>query len=171
MTGFYLRWAAVIVLASILGIVTSQRYEQNLASMSPDLVIAGNNTAQSTIRVQGMVKSGSLTGNPEEGHAAFEFLGTEKSLNVQYQGPPPDNLRELKTLILIGRWDAKANIFQAHETALVTNYGFVASAYVIAFIVLVVFVFAMSRKVTFLYQEIKDSKLYEPELETHVDQR
>ena len=80
-------------------------------------------------------------------------------------------MRELKTLILIGRWDAEAGLFRAHETALVSNYGFVASAYVIALISLVIFVFVMSRKVTYLYQEIKESKLYEPELDTHVDQR
>ena len=158
------------MVAFILAILTSKHFEQNLASVSPKAVVTGSQT-QSSLRVQGMVKSGSLTGKPEEGHAEFELLGESESLKVQYQGPPPENLRELKTLILIGRWDAEAGLFRAHETALVTNYGFVASAYIIALISLVVFVFLMSRKVSFLYQEIKESKLYEPELDTHVDQR
>ena len=154
----------------VLAILTSRHFEQNLASVSPKDVVTGIHT-ESSLRVEGMVKSGSLTGKPEEGNAEFELLGESNGLKVHYQGPPPENLRELKTLILIGRWDAEGGVFRAHETALVTNYGFVASAYVIALISLVVFVFLMSRKVTFLYQEIKESKLYEPELDAHVDQR
>ena len=163
MTGFYLRWATVVVVLSILAFLSSKHYEQNLASLTPEIVATGNH-ARTPLRVQGMVKSGSLTGSPEEGHAAFELQGASKSLKVEYQGPPPDNLRELKTLILIGQWDASAQLFRARETAIVTNYGFVASAYTIALVALLVFVFAMSRKVTFLYQEIKDSKIYESDL-------
>ncbi|WP_447969033.1 cytochrome c maturation protein CcmE domain-containing protein [Nitrospira sp. M1] len=170
MTGFYLRWAGVIVMAILLTVLATRNYQENLASVSPAAVIAGEHS-QAPIRVQGMVGSGSLTGSPEEGHAEFALLGETKNLKVQYQGPPLENLRELKTLILIGRWDPEAQMFQAKETALVTNYGFVASAYLIAFVVLVASVFSMSRKVTCLFQEIKESKLYEPEFETHVDQR
>lgn len=168
MTGFYLRWAGVIVIAIMLAVLATQNYQDHLATVIPESVITGNHS-QATVRVQGMVGSGSLTGSPEEGHAEFELLGETKSLKVQYQGPPPENLRELKTLILIGRWDPEVQVFRAHETALVTNYGFVASAYIIAFLVLVASVFTMSRKVAFLFQEIKDSKLYEPELDNHVD--
>lgn len=163
MTGFYLRWAGVIVIVGILALLTSQHYEKHLSSVSPDMVVTGNDS-KTTLRVQGMVKSGSLTGNPEDGHAAFELLGASNSLKVQYEGPPPENLRELKTLILIGQWDAENKLFQARETALVTNYGYVASAYIVALLALIAFVFSMSRNVTFLYQEIKESKIYEPEL-------
>ena len=170
MTGFYLRWTGVILFLMVLAIVTNQNYQTNLASVSPGSVLSGQQT-QGNIRLQGMVKSGSLTGSPEQGQAEFELQGESKSLHVSYQGPPPENLRELKTLILIGRWDPQAQLFRAQETALVTNYGFVASAYLIALVSLVMFLFVMSRKVTFLYQEIKESKLYEPELEPHVDQR
>jgi len=170
MTGFYLRWAGIIVIAIILAVFATQNYKNHLASVNPEFVITGKHS-QTTVRVQGMVGSGSLTGSPEEGHAEFELLGKTKSLKVQYQGPPLENLRELKTLILIGSWNPVSQVFRAQETALVTNYGFVASAYIIAFLVLVASVFTMSRKVTFLFQEIKESKLYEPELDTHVDQR
>ncbi len=163
MTGFYLRWTGVIAILGILAILSSKHYDQNLASTSPETVVTGNH-GQTPLRVQGMVKSGTLTGSPEEGHAAFELQGISKSLKVEYQGPPPDNLRELKTLILIGQWDSEAQLFRARETALVTNYGFVASAYGIALVALILFVFAMSRKVTCLYQEIKDSKVYESDL-------
>ncbi|GJL67185.1 MAG: hypothetical protein NPIRA05_21560 [Nitrospirales bacterium] len=168
MTGLYLRWSGVIVTAIILAVLATQNYHDHLASVSPESVITGHHS-QSMVRVQGMVGSGSLTGSPEEGHAEFELLGETKSLKVQYQGPPPENLRELKTLILIGRWDPEIQVFRAQETALVTNYGFVASAYIIAFLVLAASMFAMTRKVTLLFQEIKDSKLYEAELTTHVD--
>ncbi|GJL53480.1 MAG: hypothetical protein NPIRA02_06120 [Nitrospirales bacterium] len=170
MTGFYLRWAGVIVMAITMAVLANKNYQEHLASISPEAVLAGEHS-HATLRVQGMVGSGSLTGSPEEGHAEFELLGETKHLKVQYQGPPPENLRELKTLILIGRWDSGSQVFQAQDTALVTNYGFVASAYLIAFLVLVASVFSMSRKVTCLFQEIKESKLYEPELETHVEHR
>ena len=170
MTGYYLRWAGILVIAIVLATLSTRNFEKNLASLTPEAIVTNSHT-QANLRVQGMVKSGSLTGSPEEGHAAFELLGESKSLNVAYQGPPPDNLRELKTLILIGRWDQKARMFLAHETALVTNYGFVASAYVISFIGLFVFLLLMTRKVTLLSEEMKESKLYEPEIGTHVDQR
>ncbi len=170
MTGFYLRWAGIIVIGLTLAILAKQNYEDNLASLSPEAIMTGDHS-ETTLRVQGMVGSGSLTGRPEEGQAEFDLLGETKSLKIQYQGPPPENLRELKTLILIGRWDPETQVFHARETALVSNYGFVASAYIIALLSLIAFVFVMTRKVTYLYQEIKESKLYESDLDAHVDQR
>ncbi|MCA9471376.1 MAG: cytochrome c maturation protein CcmE [Nitrospirales bacterium] len=162
MTAFYLRWAGIIGIMIVLAILATGNYQTHLASVSPEMVRTGH-VSQEPIRVQGMVKSGSLRGDPESGQAEFELSGDSQTLHVQYQGPPPDNLRELKTLILIGQWNPEDQIFFARETALVTNYGFVASAYIVALIGLVAYVFFMSRKVTYLYQEIKDSKLYEAE--------
>ena len=85
------------------------------------------------------------------------------AIQVYYKGPKPDNLRELKTLILIGKWNPSNNVFEARDIGLVTNYGFVISAYLIGLIPLAIFLFAMSRRVRFLYEEIKTSKLYQEE--------
>ena len=78
MTGFYLRWAGMIVIAIILAVLTARHYEQNLASLSPKAVVL-NGDSQATLRIQGMVKSGSLTGKPEEGHAEFDLLGSPQA--------------------------------------------------------------------------------------------
>ena len=168
MTWLYLRWAGFCVIAVILAVLTYQHYQANLASVTPGMVLSKSNV-HSSIRVEGMVKSGSLSGNPQEGQAEFELTDGSASIPVHYQGPPPENLRELKTLIVIGRWDPAAQVFRAHETALVTNFGFVISAYLVTVIPLALFLFIMSRKVALLFQEIKQSKLYEPEAESHAE--
>ena len=85
---------------------------------------------------------------------------------MEYQGPPLENIRELKTLVLIGRWDNQAQVFRAQDTALINNFGFVAAAYLISVMALGWMVFAMSRRVMVLFKEIKESKLYEPEADT-----
>ena len=82
---------------------------------------------------------------------------------MHYKGPKPDNLREIKTMILIGKWNPSDNVFEARDIGLVANYGFVISAYLISLIPLAIFLFAMSRRVGLLYEEIKASKLYQEE--------
>ena len=170
MTWFYLRWGGVGITAIILVVLTYQHYQQHLVSVTPEFVITQAPT-DSALRVQGMVKSGSLKGKVQEGHAEFELVGESSTMSVAYDGPPPDNLRELKTLIIVGKWDGTAETFRARDTAIVTNFGFVTSAYLIGTLPLVIFVFVMGRRVTFLFQEIKQSKLYESEADLHVDQR
>ena len=82
---------------------------------------------------------------------------------MQYDGPPPDNLRELKILVLIGTWNADAQVFEARDIGIVPNYGFIAGAYLLGLLPLALLLFAMTRRVHFLYDEIKASKLYEEE--------
>ena len=162
MNWFYLRWLGLLVVAVILAVLTFMNYRQNLASVTPKSVL--NHTQSDTpLRVKGMVKSGTLTGNIEEGQVRFELGDGSGNIPVQYDGPPPENLRELKTLIVIGQWDAVDRRFLAKEIALVTNYGFVVSAYLVTMIALAWFIFGMSRKVGLLFQEIKQTALYEPE--------
>jgi len=171
MTSFYTRWAALIVIALILSGLTYQHYQQNLASVTPEWIVQNSSSIAPSIRLEGMVKSGSLSGNLQEGQAEFHLLGDSTKVTVHYKGSPPENLRELKTLIVVGSWDPAQQVFRAHEIALVINYGFVISAYLVAIIPLILLVFSMSRKVTSLFQVIKESKLYEPQTESHVDSR
>ncbi len=113
-----------------------------------------------------MVKSGTLQGEVEKGQAVFEFVDGPATIDVEYQGPPLENIRELKTMVLIGRWDSQVQIFRAQDTALINNFGFVAAAYLISILGLGWMVFAMSQRVMVLFKEIKESKLYEPEADS-----
>ena len=171
MTSFYTRWAVLLVIALILSGLTYQHYQQNLVSVTPEWIIKHSSSATSSVRLEGMVKSGSLSGNIQNGEAQFILQGESVTVPVQYNGPPPENLRELKTLVVMGQWDASEQLFRAREIALVTNYGFVISAYLVAMIPLILLVFSMNRKVTSLFQVIKESKLYEPQADFHVDPR
>lgn len=169
MTAFYLRWGMLLIVAMVLVILTYRNYEQNLVSLTPEAVL--ENPPSGDVRVLGLVKGGSLKGDPEKGQAQFDLAGAQKILTVHYDGPPPENLRELKTLIVVGQWKPTERIFQARDLALVTNYGFVLSAYLIGLIPLAVFLFTMGRRVSLLYEEIKQSKLYHSEWDEHVDAR
>jgi len=165
MTGLYTRWAGILGATLLLAILTYQHYQQHLSTLSVGTLLSSPPTAQ-PVRIQGMVKSGTLKGEVEQGRATFEFIDGSAGLTVEYQGPPLENIRELKTLVLIGRWDNQAQIFRAQDTALINNFGFVAAAYLISVLALGWMVFAMSQRVMVLFKEIKESKLYEPEADT-----
>ncbi len=160
MTSLYLRWSGLLILAIVFIMLTYNHYQHNLASLAPQQVRQENPAGE--IRVLGMVQGGTLkTG--EAGEATFALLGKNAALAVHYQGPPPDNLRELKILVLVGTWNADTRVFEARDIGIVPNYGFIAGAYVLGLLPLALFLFAMNRRVTFLYEEIKASRLYETE--------
>ena len=171
MTSFYLRWAALALVALILSGLTYQHYQQHLASVTPEWIVKNGSSTAPSIRVEGMVKSGSLSGPLQQGQAEFQLSGGTTTLRVHYAGAPPENLRELKTVIAVGQWDPEQQTFLAREIAIVTNYAFVISAYLVGIIPLLILVFSMNRKVTSLFQVIKESKVYEPQAEFHVDSR
>lgn len=161
MIAFYARWGVFLLITLVLTWMTYQNYQQHLASVSPTEMVT--HPSDGTIRLQGMVQPGTLQGNPEEGSAQFTIGDGRTTIPVQYNGPPPDNLREFKTLILIGRWNPDSRLFQARDIALLPHYGFVASAYLVGLVPLFLFVFWMGRKVNLLYEEIKQSKRYQVE--------
>ena len=161
MTAFYLRWGGILIVAMIIVGMTVQNYEQHLASLSPEQVM--EHSPQGEVRVQGLVQSGTLQGNLEEGTATFALGDDQTTLSVEYKGPPPENLRELKLLIVIGQWDPASRVFRARDLALLTHYGFVVSAYLVGLIPLLIVLFLMGRKVSLLFEEIKQSKLYQSE--------
>ena len=160
MTNFYIRWGGVCIVAIVLLVLTYTHYRDNLASLAPQQVKQEAPTGE--IRVLGMVQGGTLE-TRGAGEATFALLGESASLPVHYQGPPPDNLRELKILVLIGTWDAATPVFEARDIGIVPNYGFIAGAYLLGLLPLALLLFAMNRRVHVLYDEIKASKLYEEE--------
>ena len=165
MTWFYTRWALVGAVALILAFLTYQDYQRRLSTIPLPSMVSASPSGK-PVRIQGMVKSGTLNGNIEQGEATFEFTNGPITVPVTYQGPPPENLRELKVLVLKGQWDPQTQVFKAHDTALVNNYGYVVAAYSISILVLSWMLFAMSQRVMVLFKEIKESKLYEPEVDT-----
>ena len=160
MTNLHIRWGGVLIVAIVFIVLTCNHYRDNLASLVPQQV--RQEAPAGEIRVLGMVQGGTLE-TRGAGEAAFTLLGKSATLPVHYQGPPPDNLRELKILVLIGTWNAGRQIFEARDIGIVPNYGFIAGAYLLGLVPLALFLFAMTRRVHFLYEEIKASKLYEEE--------
>ncbi len=161
MSGLYVRWGVVAIVAVLLGLLAYGHYARNVATLTPEEVLAQR--PHGVVRVTGLVRGGTLKGNLAAGRVRFTLAGQRQTLPVQYQGPRQENLRELKTLVVVGRWDRAARIFRAHDIASVSNYGFVLGAYLVSLVPLAFFLFAMERKAGLLYKEIKDSKLYEPE--------
>ncbi len=164
MTSFYFRWALIIGGLIILAFMTYSHYQRALSTIPLDTVVS-RPPSSDVLRIQGMVKSGTLAGDMEQGQATFELVDGSTTLPVEYAGPPLENIRELKTMVLIGHLDAETKIFKATDTALINNFGFVAAAYLLTVITLVWVVFAMGQRVMVLFKEIKEEKLYEPENE------
>ena len=160
MNGFYIRWAILLLAGLMIVFLGAQRYYEDVYSLTPEEVL--ENTPRETVRMLGMVQAGTLKAEPPFEQATFELAGEQAQLPVYYQGEAPDNLRELKTLVVVGRWDSGQSRFKAHEIDLVPNYGFITAAYLV-FLPLGLFLFRMEQRVRLLYNRIKESKIYEPE--------
>jgi len=167
MKWFYVRWAGMLLIVLILILLNIRHYENDLRSISPEQLLAQPPTQM--VRVIGRVQAGSLVYDPISHAATFVLTGEREKINVQYHGEAPENLRELKTLVISGRWEPSISQFEAHNISLVPNYGFVASAYLVGIIPSGLFLFGMERKVALLYNKIKSTKPYEPE-ESSIDQ-
>ena len=167
MRWFYARWSGLLIGVAIIALLSFRYYEKKLESISPEQLL--REQPAGVVRVLGIVQGGSLVTQPPFHEAAFLLSGQGEMISVQYRGEAPENLREIKTLVVIGRWDPSLRQFEAHDIALVPNYGFVASAYLIGIIPMGLFLFSMERRVALLYNTIKDTKLYEPE-DGSVDQ-
>ena len=74
----------------------------------------------------------------------------------------PESLRELKSLVVIGRWDRAARAIEAREIALTPNAPFIFAAYLLGIVPLGLFLFRMERRVQLLYHQIKEAKAYTP---------
>ena len=146
------------VLIIALGV---QRYYREVYPLTPEQLLQDQPTG--AVRMLGMVEAGTLMTEAPFEQATFYIAGKKKQIQVLYQGEPSDNLRELKTLVVVGRWDNASQKFQAHEIALIPNYGFITAAYLIM-VPMALFLFMMERSVLLLYNKIKLSKLYEPEV-------
>ncbi len=185
MTGFYLRWAGIAGVALVVAWLAAQHYDREVQTITPEQLL--QTRPEGTVRVIGLVQAGSLTLVPQEGSATppnttspstpsmilaeFELAGPEAHLLVHYDGPADDNLRELKTLVVIGHFTPAGpggldrQRFEAHDLDLLPNYGFITAAYLLALVPLALFLFGMERRVALLYTVIKETTAYQPEAE------
>ncbi|MHB8483600.1 MAG: cytochrome c maturation protein CcmE domain-containing protein [Nitrospiria bacterium] len=160
MKTFYLRWGGILSVALILGLLGGQRYYREVSAISPDQVLS---RPGQVVRVQGRIEAGSLVIEPSLHKADFQIAGEKEKISVQFTGDELDNLRELKVIVLLGKWDPAARRFESQKTALTPNYGFITAAYLVGLLPLGFFLFKMERKVSLLYALIKQEKIYQPE--------
>ena len=157
---FYIRCGAILLAAVMIALLGVWRYEREVTTVSPEELLREQPTG--TVRVLGTVQPGSLMTEKPKG-ARFRLAGDRDRLSVRYTGEENDNLRELKTLVIVGRWNPISRELEADEISLVPNYGFIAAAYLIGIVPMVVFLFGMERKARLLYHEIKGTTVYRPE--------
>ncbi len=162
--GLYLRWGVVVLAVLIIVSLSARRYDREVRPISPETVLSSSPSGP--VRVMGRVAGGSLSKSEPrpEGtlEAAFSLTSENGQVSVLYDGEEPDNLRELKTLVVVGKWDAEAQQLLSSQIDLIPNFGFVIAAY-LNLIPLFLFLFIMERKVGLLYNEIKDTRDYESE--------
>ncbi|MBI3595905.1 MAG: cytochrome c maturation protein CcmE [Nitrospirae bacterium] len=161
MKGFYIRWGGLIFVGLWIVAVGTQRYNRDVRPLTPEQVLKDH--SDGPVRMLGMVEAGSLRKDPATSQMLFSLMENGQRIPVVYQGNDPDNLREIKTLVVVGVWDDAAKRFVAQDIHLIPNYGFIIAAYLVM-IPLALFLFMMERRVRLLYNEIKQSKLYEPEV-------
>ena len=163
MRSFYFRWAGIFVIGALLSLAAWQRYVNEVAVTTPDRL--SQSPTPSSVRVQGRIEPGTLKLDAEKSLARFDLGWNNERLPAVYTGDDLDNLREFKTIILIGHFNTQDRQFEANKMALVSNYGFITAAYLAGVIPLGFFLFYMERRVALLYDKIKEEKLYQPEKE------
>jgi cytochrome c-type biogenesis protein CcmE len=158
---FYLRWGGILFLGALLGLLGWQRYDRDVKTSTPEEVL--HQASAIPLRIQGRIEAGSLAIDPSTHAAVFNLTGTGEKLAIRYVGDDLDSLRELKVVVLSGKWSPSARRFESQKMALTPNYGYVVSAYLIGLVPMALFLFRMERKVALLYAFIKQEKLYQPE--------
>ena len=142
-----------------IGLLGMQRYYRDVNALSPEQLL--REQPIQTVRVLGRIEAGSLM--KEETGMKFLLSGESEKVPVSYRGEETDSLRELKTLVIVGKWDPSAHKFDAQKVSITPNYGFVTAAYLLSVVPLGLFLFHMERKVALLYIMIKQEKVYQPE--------
>ena len=161
MKRFYLRWGVLLLIGLAITGVGAQRYYRDVYSLTPEQILKERPSGE--VRVLGRVEAGTLTTEAPSERAAFRLAGKEARIPVDYHGPDSDNLRELKTVVVIGHWDDAGRRFAAREIDNAPNYGFITAAY-LTLVPMALFLFVMEHRVLLLYNQIKQSKQYESEV-------
>ncbi len=161
MKRFYLRWGGVLVIGVIICLFGLARYQREVSHIPIEKFLDEKPTR--AVRVLGMVVGGSLNRGGAGEPIQFTLSGTGAQVPVYYQGEDPENLRELKKLVIYGRWNPEEQRIESETILGVPNYGFVSWAYLVTLIPMTLFLFNMERKVALLYIMIKEEKVYQSE--------
>jgi cytochrome c-type biogenesis protein CcmE len=149
----------MLAIGLIIGLLGLQRYNRDVTAVSPAQLV--REPPAQPVRVLGMVEAGSI--QKEEARLTFLLSGEGEKIPVSYVGDETESLRELKILVVEGKWDPSGRVLEARKISLTPNYGFVTAAYLVTLVPLGLFLFNMERKVALLYIMIKEEKAYQPE--------
>ncbi len=162
MKRLYIRWTVLVLIFGSITCLGILRYDREVKTVSPAKV--SSEGAKGELRLLGMIEAGSFVRGVEGKPTRFMLSGEGAKVAVVFSGKDEDeSLRELKTIVALGKWETERKQFDASELALDPNYGFVTSAYVFSLIPLAFFLFYMERRVSLLYVMIKEEKVYQSE--------
>ncbi len=155
----YFRWITILIILGMVSLLGLVRYYKEVYALSPEALL--EKQPEGVVRVLGRVEAGTLREGPEG--SLFKLSGVsvgKTSVWVRYEGKPNENLRELKVLVVGGKWDTGKMEFSAQRFGRTPNYGFVVAAYLTALVPLGLFLFNMERNVILLSLLIKEEKSY-----------
>jgi len=156
MKRLYLRWSGLVVVAAVIGGMAMWRVCHEVAALTPEAVLS--QAPPGEIRVAGRV----VEVASDRGVPTFRFMDERvEPFRVRYTGPPDDNIRELKYLVVVGQWNPTERLFSADKIFPNPNIGFIVSAYLVACLSSALFLFGMEQKVARLYTLIKEEKIYQ----------
>jgi len=158
-TRFSIRWTAIPAVGAVIVFLAICRYQNEVAPITIETFAAY--PEEGVVRVVGQISAGSITS--ETDGRSFDLAGEKRTIRVRYVGPENDDLRDLKTLVVIGKWSAAGHVLIADRIAPTPNAEFVVAAYIVGLVPLAFFLFRMERSVERLYREIKEETVYIPE--------
>ncbi len=159
MKGLYLRWGVLMMVFAVIGFLAISRYNRDVRTISPRVLLSESPSAEK--RLMGMIDAGSLKRGSDGVPFRFSLSSEGVKASVIFLGDDTESLRDLKTIVVVGRWKAEKGVFEAAEIRLTPNYNFVTSAYVFSLIPLILLIFSMERRVALLYVMIKEEKVYQ----------
>lgn len=146
-----LRWLLVFVALGVVIALAWQRYQQEVAYLVPrEFAMVAQ--SQET-RVLGRVRAGSFSKSGAN-EARFVLEQEGAAVNVIYRGPDMDTLRELKTILARGVKQADGSLL-ASQVSIAPNYDYIAGAYGMAGLILLLFAFVVERQVRRMERELK----------------
>ena len=98
---------AVLIATSFSGSTSDYLTVSEVKALEPD---QGRNS-----RVAGEIVPNSVNWNTRELHLTFEIKDETGTLPISYHGPQPDMLVDAVEAVVIGKYDASAQTFEAEE--------------------------------------------------------
>lgn len=146
-----LRWLLVLLALGAVIALAWQRYQQEVAYLEPREFATA--APSGDVRVLGRVRAGSF-GKISATEARFVLEDQGGMVNVTYRGPDLDTLRELKTILARGVKQADGSLL-ASQVSIAPNYDYIAGAYGVAGLILLLFAFVVERQVRRMERELQ----------------